>query len=250
MQRNHLPIWFRAVFAGLFAVLFGAFLLLRGGGAPAAFARSLLERAAPRIRPVLNTDAAIASASWRAQPRNGAYRLNGMRVEYHTFKAPATATEVVERFEKAFKKAGYKTKRIVVQGQATLVGLHPKTNELLTVRPTRTEHGSIVRLTQQNLGELREGFKAEIPGVPVFPGGEGNTLVESEDGTPSKTFSFVARSDGDFVAQLPMPSMVPPDSPLKVFFFAKEGRECSVMLFPAEVGTTVGMVSVSGNVEG
>jgi hypothetical protein len=257
MRRYSLPIWFRAAFAALFTVLFVGYLLVRGGGAPAAFARSLIERAAPRIQPVLDTDAALARQP-RAQSLAGAYILNGMRVEYRTYRVPVSAVEVVERFENAFRKTGYVTKRILVQGQPTLVALHPKTKVMLTVRLGRDARGTTVRLAQQNLSELRSDFKAQIPEIPLFPGGEGNTLVESADGTPSRSLTFLARNDGDFVARYydremvsrgwtRRPSLVLASSPLKVLFFAKEGRECSLMLIPTDaLGSTIAMVSVSG----
>src|SRR5439155_3976635 len=101
------------------------------------------------------------------------------------------------------------------------------------------------RLAQQNLSELRSDFKAQIPEIPLFPGGEGNTLVQSENGKPSQSLTFLARNDGDFVAHYydrelvsrgwtRRPSLVPASSPLKVLFFAKEGRECSLMLIPTD----------------
>jgi len=257
MRRYTLPIWFRAAFGALFMLLFVAYLFVREGGAPAAFARSLVERAASRIRPVLNTDAALASMP-RAESLAGAYVLNGMRVEYRTYRVPVSAAEAVESFEHAFRKEGYVTKRILVQGQPTLVALHPKTNVMLTVRPGRDARGMTVRLAQQNLSQLRSDFEPKIPGVPAFPGGEGATLVQSADGPPSQSLTFLARSDGDFVANYykqelasrgwtPMPSQVPSSSALKVLFFAKEGRECSIMLMPADaVGSTIATISVSG----
>jgi hypothetical protein len=206
---------------------------------------------------VLNTDAALASMP-RGESLAGAYVLNGMRVEYRTYRVPVSATEVVESFEQAFRKEGYVTKRILVQGQPTLVALHPKTNVMLTVRPGRDASGMTVRLAQQNLSELRSDFEAKISGIPAFPGGEGRTLVQAADGPPSQSLTFLARNNREFVADYysrelasrgwtSMPSQVPQSSALKVLFFAKEGRECSIMLMPADaVGSTIAMISVSG----
>jgi hypothetical protein len=258
MSRGRFPFWFRAAVVLLFAVLLVPYLLLRNGGIPEAFARSLVERVTPRIKPVLEAQAALSRVP-HSESLRGAYYINGMLVQYQTYRAPATAAEVVERFEAAFRKTGFVTKRMLVQGQPTLVAIHPKTLMMLTVRPGDNHRGMLtVRLSQQNLSQLQTDFRADLPGVPAYPGAVGNTLISSAEGSPSRSLTFVAQSSGATVAdyyrremasrgwaRLPGPEAGGPD--LKILFFAKEGADCSIMLMPAgEGGRTLAMISMTG----
>jgi len=258
MRRNPLPLWFRAALVLSFAVLLVPFLLLRDPGIADAFARSIVERMAPRIRPALETQAALSRVT-DPQSFHGAYYLNGMLVQYQTYRARATAAEVIQRCERAFREAGYQTKRVLVQGQPTLVGIHPQTKMMLTVRPVGNYRGMLtVRLSQQDLAQMRDDFRAELPGFPKYPGASGNTLISSAEGPLSRNLTFVVPASSTTIADFyrsemssrgwsPLPPLGSGGSDLRLLFFEKDGVDCSVMLMPiGQAGQTLAMVSING----
>ncbi len=260
VPRVRFPLWFRAAVVALFASLWIPYFLVRGGGgAPPAFARSVFERFDRRIAPVLNTQAAMPR-TLRGEPTHGAYYMNGMLVQFQMARAPVSAEEVVKKFEAGFKKTGYLTRRILVQGQPTLVGLHPKTAMMLTVRPGRDATGqTIVRLAQQDLSMLRPDFRAEISGIPTYPGAEGTLLVQAAKGPPSQSLTFSLQTLPSTVADYYRREManlgwewqaIPLDGAanLTVLQFRKHGAECSILLIsdPHAFGTFV-MLTKTGD---
>jgi hypothetical protein len=257
VTRFRFPLWYRVAVGLVFTALLVPYFLLRGG-AGQAFARSLVDRVAPRIMPVLRAQAALPRMQ-RGEPAHGAYSLNGMIVQYQTYRMPAGAEEVVSRFEDAFRKSGYATKRIVVEGQPTLVGIHPKTMMMLAVRPGRDRSGvPIVRLSQQDLSQLKGDFRAEIKDVPAYPGAQG-MLVSSVEGRPAQSLMFLAASSPANVADYYKQEMksfgwnridasTEPRGPdFSVLSFDKRGAECSILLVAdAETGGTLAMVTLTG----
>jgi hypothetical protein len=142
----------------------------------------------------------------------------------------------------------------------TLVGIHPQTKMMLTARPGRDLRGfPVVRLSQQDLSELREDFQAEIPGVPLYPGASGKMLVASEEGPKSESLMYAA---GGTVADIrsyyetemklagwspisgpPMPE----PGPIAVMFFSRDGDEASVLIGEApNSSSSLVMVTVGG----
>src|SRR5207249_1984189 len=141
--------------------------------------------------PVLNADAMLGRRT--AEPAKGSYVLNGMHVKYFTMGSPRGGGKTIIQLENLMARAGYVHRIISIQGVPTLVGIHPETKVMLTARPGRDLKGSpAVRFSQQNLSELREDFPAEIPGVPIYPGASGKTLISSDDSPKSESLMYAA----------------------------------------------------------
>ena len=235
------PLWWKVAVGVLFASLLVPYFLLRGGISP-ALARSVFERFQPQITPLLRTQAALPQFA-RKEPLSGAYYLNGMLVQFQTTRARAGLEEVVAKFEKAFKKTGYLSRRVMVQGQPTLVALHPQTTMLLTVRPSRDATGhAVVRLAQQKLSELNPEFRAEITDVPTYPGAQGAMLVQSADDRQAESLTFSLETTPSTVVdyyrqQMPTlgwktPGAELPSAPgVSILEFEKNGAQCSVLVF-------------------
>ena len=251
-----MPFWFRAAAGFLFAVLLIPYVLLRGGSMGSALAKAAGIGLARPSAPVLAAERALSLRS--NEPANGAYTLNGMLVRYRTYPVPAGPDEAVSRFEAAFRKAGYRTKEVSLGGQRTLVGVHPETKMMLTMRPGHDRRGRpTVRLSEQDLSRLDASFRAEIPSVPNYPGATRKMLVKWVEGGRSTALAYVITSSAESVARFYLQEMkirgwerlVPPAqapfSGTSVVFFQKGEQECSVVVMPdREAGDTVVLVTV------
>ena len=206
--------------------------------------------------PVLTAERALSFRS--NEPANGAYTLNGMLVRYRTYPVPAGPDEAISRFEGAFRKAGYRTKVLPVVGQRTLVGVHPETKMMLTMRPGQDRQGRpTLRLSEQDLSRLDPSFRAEIPNVPTYPGATRKMLVKWVEGGRSTALTYAITSSAESVARFYLQEMkirgwerlVPPAqapfSGTSVVFFQKGEQECSVVVMPdSEAGETVVLITV------
>jgi len=252
-----LPFWFRAVVFALFAILLVPYFLLRNGAQREALARTLAGSVIRDLAPVLQTQAVLPGGM--VEPADGAYSVNGMRVEYHTYPNRLGVKETFRRFEAAFDRVGYLHRIVPVQGATTLVAIHPETKMLLTVRPGRDPEGNpMLRLAEQNLSELDPSFRAEIEGVPEYPGAKHLMLVSSERGSLSRSLTFTTDDPAAAVARyyaramrtsgwapLESPRMLPQPG-LEPLFFQKRQAECSVLAIPsAESGETFVMVTMT-----
>ena len=256
-NRRVLPLWLHFVTAGVMGALFLVFLILRGSGIEAR-AQSFFETIAQSASPVLNADAMLGRRT--AESAKGSYVVNGMHVKYFTMGAPQGGGRTIIELENLMARAGYIHRIILVQGVPTLVGIHPETKMLLTARPGRDLRGSpAVRFSQQNLSELREDFQAEIPGVPIYPGASGKMLISSEEGPRSESLMYSAGGLAEDIRRYYLTEMglagwspiaappAPPGLSASVMFFAKAGREASVVLaeIPQSAGSMV-LVTVGG----
>jgi hypothetical protein len=186
-----------------------------------------------------------------------------MRVKFRTFPAPLGAGETFGRFQRGLAKAGYVTRTVAIDGRPILLGIHPDTRVMLSVRFATDRRGrSTVRVAQENLAELDPAFRAELPGVPVHPDATGRVLLEplAGDGARSLTYSTGAaassvrrfylaemeRAGWSFVAS---PFEADPGS-LSVLFFTRDDSECSIVLAPAAGASgTVVLVNLGGITE-
>ena len=240
MRGRVLPLWLRVVTAGVMGTLFLGFLIVRSGGIEAR-AQSFFETIAQSASPVLNADTMLGRRT--TEPAKGSYVLNGMRVKYFTMGAPEGGGKTIIELENLMARAGYIHRIIPIQGVPTLVGIHPETKMMLTARPGRDLRGSpAIRFSQQNLSELREDFQAEIPGVPIYPGASGKTLISSQDGPRSESLMYAAGGTAEDIRRYYLAEMglsgwspivappAPPGLPASVMFFSKGGQEASVVL--------------------
>ncbi|MGH7821625.1 MAG: hypothetical protein ACREQ9_17815 [Candidatus Binatia bacterium] len=240
MSRSVLPRWFRFATAASFGVLVLSALLLHDGTVRAT-AQGLFERLAAPAGPILGAQAMLGES--RGLPGKGTYRLNGMRVRFDTFGAPNGAGRVLIQIEEMLERAGYVHRIVPVRGIPMTVGIHPKTRVMITAMPGRDLKGNpVVRLTQQNLGDLTESFRPEIPGIAVYPGAKNQTLIESLEGPSSTSLSYAAGGipadvGAYYVAEmrrLGWNRIAAPagadGSGLEVLFFQREGAECSVLI--------------------
>lgn len=240
MKRRVLPSWVHVVTAGVIGTLFLGFLIVRSGGIEAR-AQSFFETIAQSASPVLNADAMLGRRT--AEPAQGSYVLNGMHVKYFTMGAPQGGGKTIIQLENLMARAGYVHRIIPIQGVPTLVGIHPDTKMMLTARPGRDLRGSpAVRFSQQDLSELREDFQAEIPGVPIYPGASGKTLISSDEDSKSDSLMYTAGGTAEdirryYLAEMklegwsPIPAPAAPAGlPVGVIFFEKGGQEASVLL--------------------
>lgn len=254
-MNSRMPLWFRAAVAGLFVVLLVPYVLVHGGGPGAAFARSAVGGFARRPR-AASPDLALLAAARR--PDDGSYLLNGMPVRFHTVAVPASAADAIARFERAFREAGYVTHRTTAGGSAMLVGLHPKTSMMLSVRASVDRAGrTAVRLAEQDLSKLDPNFRAEIPGMPVYPGATRKILVEPLRGAGARSLTYTASGSPDSAARFYLAEMrargwdrvVAPASPpigdFATLFFRRDGEECSIVIMPStESGGAIVLATV------
>lgn len=263
MKPYRFPTWFRAAVAALFTGVFIVYFLVKdglvGASARSAFLAPTLQAAAG---PLVRLQAMLAR-SGGGEPKGGAYSINGMRVAYDTLPAPLGARETLARFARGYQQAGFRYRLVDVEGQYTLVGVHPQTKVMLTARPGRDRAGrSIVRISQQNLAELDPHFKAVIPGVPVIDGATHPMLVRSLEGPPSESLMFAADASPEWVKdyyarELPgsgwqrlEPPLEPPSSFMTLLFFSKGSTECSVVAMPnPDSGGSLVLVNVGGKAD-
>jgi hypothetical protein len=254
-KKRALPLWFHVVFAGAFGVLVLGFLVVRSGAIDAR-AQSIFDSMAGAVSPVLNAGAMLGRHD--TESAEGSYVLNGMHVRYVTYGAPRGGGRTIIELEQLMARAGYVHRILPIQGAPTLVGIHPETKVMLTARPGRDLAGNpAVRLSQQNLSELREDFDAQIPGVPVYPGATGKMLISSDHGPKSESLMYaalgaVADIRSYYVAEMRAAGWTALGAPslsgridAGVTFFKKGGEEASVLLteIPETAGTLV-MVTV------
>lgn len=253
-----LPRWFRVLIAGSFASFLLAAFLLRDGMTGAA-AYALFQQLAAPAAPLLESQGMLGAT--RAMPAKGDYRLNGMRVRFDTVGTPQGSGRVLVEIEEMMARAGYLHRIVPIHGLPMTVGIHPETKVMLIAMPGRDLEGNpVVRLTQQNLGELRGNFKAEIPGIPVYPGARGQTLIESLDDPPSTSLSYAAGGlpadiRAHYLREMPLRGWTRIDDPLgptglpvEVVFFERDGVECSVLVSALpETAHSLVMVSLNGD---
>ena len=248
-----MPLWFRAVVAGLFAILLTGYLLVRGPVGDRAFARTTTGSPFDAVEPALRFERSRADK--QRLPPAGAYRFNGMLVRYSTYPEKDPAKRIGE-LEKAFRKTGYKTARKQVNGDDTVVAVHPKTKVLLTAVALHLPGGyGAVRLAQRNLGELKADYVAEISGVPRLASAIGGTLITSIDGPPVETLTYVTNDSVDWIEQFYLREMSlrgwqPLVQPMNVrtngfatLFFSKDGEELSVVVASTPAGSRMVMVN-------
>ena len=248
LRRGSMPLWFRATFAAMFALLLAGFLVNRSAGV--AFGR----------RPAVDTSATPESLLGRTAippgkllPLRGGYRMNGMRVQFNTFPTPDPDGQMTE-IESALKKTGYLVRRGKVQGEETVFGVHPDTKVFVSVTKTTVQNAiPALRLTQQNAGELKADFVAELPGIPEPSDATVKTLVSSLEGDGADTLSFTSASSVDWLgtfyartmAERGWQQLVPPmgasGARLATLFFAKDGEECSILMMPQPRGPGTGV---------
>jgi hypothetical protein len=260
-NRRTLPLWLHFVTAGAMGALFLAFLILRIDGMEAR-AQSFFEAIAQSASPVLNADAMLGRRT--TAPAKGSYVLNGMHVKYFTMGAPQGGGKAIIQLENLMARAGYIHRIISIQGVPTLVGIHPETKVMLTARPGRDLKGSpAVRFSQQDLSELREDFPAEIPGVPIYPGASGKTLISSDDGPKSESLMYAAGGTAEDIRRYYLAEMrlsgwssiaappAPPGLAAGVMFFSRAGQEASVLLaeIPQSAGSLVLVTVAAGQEE-
>jgi hypothetical protein len=256
MNPLKLPRWFRVVLVVVFLALTTGVLLTSNGGVRQALASSLLERMVRDYVPAMEQTVALPRR--QPEPPSGSYYLNGMLVEYHTMPAPIGPAETLRRLDSAFHKAGYVTRTQNVMGRTTLLAIHPQTKMLLTARPGRDGTGQwTVRLSQQDLSKLDPNFRAEIPGLPAFPGAHKSILVRSASGprTTSLTFTVNDSPEGaasyyeQELAARGWRRLLPPDAPfgsLKALFFERNGEESYFVAAPtANTGETTVMITLT-----
>lgn len=234
-----MPLWFRAIVAGLFASLLMAYALLRGETESAAFGGRSSDALFSAAEPMLRME---ASAPRTKLPSRGAYRVNGMLVRFNTFASNDPKGQMAA-FESAFRKLGYRTRRRIIQGEETLLGLHPKTKVMVSVSVTEIRPGvSGLRLSQRNLGELRRDFKAELAGIPDVSDAHARMLVGPVDGVGPDTLSYTTDSSREWVedfyaremAERGWQRLVPPvelrSDKFATLFFSKSDEECSIII--------------------
>ena len=232
-----LPLWFRAVLVVFFLVVAGTLALVTNRDVRAALASTVMDRMLRQYVPVLEQTVALPRPA--AEPANGAYYVNGMLVRYRTLPAPIGPAETLRRFDAGFHQTGYVTRLLTVMGKPTLVGIHPKTKMLLTVRPEVDGSGQAkVRLSEQDLSKLNPRFRAEIPGLPMIPGARGRVLVRSASGREATSLMFTVNDSVDGAVgyyerelavlgwrRLQAPSATPFGG-VRTLFFQKDGKEC------------------------
>jgi hypothetical protein len=238
LPRVSMPLWFRATFTVLFALLLAAYFLVRGETAGGAFAGrtspEMLAGADPRMR----LDAGLAR---RGLPRRGGYRMNGMRVQFNTVPSSDPVGQMAET-EAALHKTGYRVRRATVAGEETLFGFHPETSVFVSVAMTTLPPGiPALRLTQRDLGELSADFVAELPGIPAPADAQAKTLISPIDGVGPDTLTFFTQSTPEQLRDLYARSLtargwqqlappIDPSGKLATLFFAKDDQECSIIV--------------------
>src|SRR5205823_3467590 len=119
------------------------------------------------------------------------------------------------------------------------------------------------RFSQQNLSELREDFPAEIPGVPIYPGASGKTLISSDDSPKSESLMYAADGTAEDIRRYYLAEMrlsgwspiaapsAPPGLAAGVIFFSRAGQEASVLLaeIPQSAGSLVLVTVGAGQAE-
>jgi hypothetical protein len=256
MARASLPFWFRAGVAAGFGTLFAAYALLQDPARLRLVASPLAGIAEEQLAPLLGMPSGFPP--FDPEPPSGAYRVNGMLVEYASFPLGEPPAEVLSRFALGFEKAGYEHKTTLLRGFPALVGFHPESKMLLMVRIEEGPQGSRrVRLSQQNLSQWRRGGDNEIPGLPTYPGATGKVLVEHfgerdvttltyvVDGTPEAVSRFyvdVLRRAG-WIEDRPSPSPWIAEAPVH-FLRGPEG-ECSVVATPSPGSGTSALLMVT-----
>lgn len=255
-----MPLWFRLALGVMFAVLLVPFALLRSGAGRTAVAEALTRSFGAEIEPML---AAQAMAPERFKlPADGSYSINGMPVEYHTYPVRReSAASTVAKFQDAFERMGFEVKLVPTAGAPTLVGVHPGTKMMLTIRPVRDSVGTPgVRLTQQDLSRFDPGFDARIPGLPVYPGATQRIVISSIEGKPSRSLSYQASGSPGMVEQFyreemhadgwqrfDPPARLPAGSPVALFF-ERNGLESSLLIAPEEASTgAFVMITLTGD---
>jgi hypothetical protein len=263
MQPYRFPVWFRAAVAALFTAVFLVYFVVKDGLAGSAFARGLVNPGMREMAPLLDAQSLLAKAG-RGAPKGGAYSMNGMRVAFDTLPAPLGARETLMRFAAAYQKAGFKYKVVDVRGETTLVGVHPKTKVMVTAKPGLTENGkSVVRITQQNLGELDPHFQAELPGVPKMPGARGGMLIRTLEGPPTQSLMYAAETSAEsvreyYAQELATTGWQPVDAPMQppadlmtLQFFTKGDKECSVIAMPSpDINGVLVLINIGGRADG
>jgi hypothetical protein len=239
-RRRILPLWVHVVTASVAGMLLLGLFVVHSGGFEAR-AQTLFEAMAGASSPILNAQALLGRRN--AESPQGAYTLNGMHVKYFTVGASQGGGRALIQLENLMARTGFVHRILSIQGVPTLVGIHPDTKMMLTARPGRDLRGfPVVRLSQQDLSELREDFQAEIPGVPLYPGASGKMLVASETGPKSESLMYAAGGTTADVRDYYTTHMklagwepiagppVPEEAPLAVMFFSRAGEEASVVL--------------------
>jgi hypothetical protein len=240
-----LPRWFRVAVGSLAAALLIPWWLLRSEGLGHALGRSAVDRWVEQAAPWIGPPRALGLP--REAPK-GRYFVNGMLVQYATYAAPRGAATMMARFRKGFERAGYEQRELAVGGRRTLVAIHPVTKVMLTVRPERDRTGrEMLRLTQQNLGELDRGYRPELPGIPVVPGARGSVLVSATREPRNGTLTYAIDGSPQAAARFYLEEMrrrgwESLEAPAGLagnglLFFRRGGKECSVMTIPRPSGT-------------
>lgn len=240
MKSYRMPLWFRATVAALFFGVFGVYFLVKDGLTRQAMAWAPFNEVLGSQRPMLNLQAVLAKQ--RQEPEGGAYRINGVRVGFRNLPAPMGPRNALVGFQSMFQRAGYKYKLTQIQGEVALVGFHPKTGMMIMVQPRRDSRGrSTVRITEHNLGDALEDFKAEIPGIPMLPDAARPMLTQALDGPRSESLMYAVRGAPDWASEFyahelaiggwkrMVPPIPAPPSLLSAMFFQRNGQECSVV---------------------
>jgi hypothetical protein len=248
---NPLPLWFRAVAVVLFSGLFIAYFAVRNGVGLEASTGPWPQALAP----VVNAQA-VGSRSVSAAP-NGEYRLNGMRVRYRTYVTDGTAQETLSRFERSFARAGYHHRLFTVGDERVLVAVHPKTEWMLTVRFDRDAEGRpAVRLSEQDLSQLRPPRAASLGGVPIPPEGRDRVLITPVSASFPVILTYRLAGSRAWVESLQSRRMTEAgwqslESPVEVarggmstLFFRRRGAEATIVVMPG-IGANEALVMIT-----
>jgi hypothetical protein len=257
---KRMPLWFRVAVCTMFAVLLVPFVLLHSGSGRNAMADALARSFGVEMVPMLATQAMLPGAF--QFPADGSYSINGMPVEYHTYPVlHETAQSIVGRFQHVFEKSGFQVKLVPTEGSPTLVGIHPDTKMMLTVRPVRDSEGTPgIRLTQQDLSKFDPKFDARIADLPVYPRATQRILISSIEGTHTRSLTYQAPGSAAMVEQFyrdemhaegwrrfDPPARLPPGNPVALFF-ERDGVESSLLIAPQEgSSSTFVMITLTGD---
>src|SRR5262245_28029967 len=255
-----MPIWFRAAVCTMFAALLLPFVLLHSSGGTNAIAEALARSFGAEVEPMLATQAMIPGSF--QLPPDGSYSINGMPVEYHTYAVlHESAQSIVGRFQHVFEQSGFQVKLVPTEGSPTLVGIHPDTKMMLTVRPVRDSEGTPgIRLTEQDLSKFDPKFDARIADLPVYPRATQRLLVSSIEGKRSRSLTYQAPGSAAMVEQFyrdemhaegwrrfDPPARLPAGNPVALFF-ERDGLESSLLITPQEgSSSTFVMITLTGD---
>jgi len=237
-MKKSMPLWFRAAFAALFALLLAAYFLVRGERSGVAYVGKTSADALAGAEPMMKLESHLPRA---LLPPRGGYRMNGMRVQFNTLptgNVPAQLSEI----EKGLRATGYIVRRATVASEETVFGFHPETKVFISAAATVSSGVPAIRLTQRDMGELASGFVAELPGIPSAPDAEEKTLITSIDGDGPNTLNYFTQSSPEWIrdfyartlSEKGWRQLVPPIDPsgpkMAMSFFAKGDRECSILV--------------------